>query len=80
VVACHRLAESSTSGHHRPSPHSTCGARGRCGRPGFDAAARSLFDPRTDVEAQTGATNLFCHSGLQPKRPVDQMHHPPLKP
>ena len=80
VVACHRLAKSSASGHHRPSPHSTCGARGRCGRPGFDAAARSLFNPRTDVEAQTGATNLFCHSGLQPKRPVDQMHHPPLKP
>jgi hypothetical protein len=33
VVACHRLAESSASSHHRPSPHSTCGARGRCGRP-----------------------------------------------
>jgi hypothetical protein len=24
--------------------------------PGFDAAARSLFKPLTDVEAQTGAT------------------------
>jgi hypothetical protein len=40
---------------------------------GFDAAARSLFNPRTDVEAQTGATNLFSsdtgHSGLQPRDP-----------
>jgi hypothetical protein len=27
--------------------------------PGFDAAAQRLFNPRTDVEAQIGATNLF---------------------
>jgi hypothetical protein len=40
--------------------------------------------PRTDVDAQTGATDLFSsgtgHSGLQPKRPVDWMRHPPPKP
>ena len=57
----------------RPSPafHLRCAVG--ADDPGFDAAAWSLFNLRTDVGSQTGATNLFSsgtgHSGLQPKRP-----------